>query len=146
MPLKFNTDVLIGFFEDSYSFFGGMIGSLVGYFLPIKETVHILCIFFILDVLFGFLVSKKINGSKFQVRIIWENTLPKMLISFLVILTAHLLDKIAPLEIFTIRSFVGWFLCGMVLSSVWDNAYKLTKWGVLEKINEKLKNKLNDEK
>ncbi len=131
--------------SDAYTFFAGLLGSLVGYLMPIKETAHVLIFFFILDVIFGYCNARKNRGEKFRARIIWEKTIPKILVSFLIILTAHMLDQLAPLEVLTIREFVGWFLCGVILSNVWKNFYNITKWSIIDKIRKSLDKKIDNE-
>lgn len=107
--------------------------------------MHILFFFFLLDVIFGYLVARKTRGEKWQPKIIWEKTIIKMLVASLMVITAHLLDQIAPSSILTIREFVGWFISGIVLSSVWENFYTLTKWKIVVRLHETLKEKLKFE-
>lgn len=134
--------ILNELFNDVYNLVVGAIFSLFGYFSPIRETMHILFFFFLLDVIFGYLVARKVRGEKWQPKIIWEKTIIKMLVASLMVITAHLLDQIAPSSYLTIREFVGWFISGVVLSSVWENFHTLTKWKIVVKLNETLKEKL----
>lgn len=134
--------VLNELFNDAYNLAVGAVFTLFGYFAPIKETIHILFFFFLLDVIFGYLVARKMRGEKWQPKIIWEKTMIKMLVASLIVITAHLLDQIAPNSYLTIREFVGWFISGIVLSSVWENFHTLTKWKIIVKLNETLKEKL----
>lgn len=134
--------ILNELFNDAYNLAVGAVFTLLGYFTPIKETIHILFFFFLLDVIFGYLVARKMRGEKWQPKIIWEKTMIKMLVASLMVITAHLLDKIAPSSYLTIREFVGWFISGVVLSSVWENFHTLTKWKIIVRLNETLKEKL----
>ena len=137
--------ILNELFNDVYNLVVGAIFSLFGYLSPIRETMHILFFFFLLDVIFGYLVARKTRGEKWQPKIIWEKTIIKMLVASLMVITAHLLDQIAPSSILTIREFVGWFISGIVLSSVWENFHTLTKWKIVVRLNETLKKKLKFE-
>lgn len=136
--------------NSAYVLIIGLMTSLVGYFLPVKETVHILLVFFFLDIIFGYWAARK-KGSidnvkvKFSPKVIWEKTIPKMLVSFLMILTAHMLDAISPIGILTIRESVGWFISGIVLASVWQNFFIVTSWNVVEQLKDVLLNKLRRE-
>lgn len=134
--------ILNELFNDVYNLIVGAIFSLFGYFSPIRETMHILFFFFLLDVIFGYLVARKVRGEKWQPKIIWEKTIIKMLVASLMVITAHMLDKIAPSSYLTIREFVGWFISGVVLSSVWENFHTLTKWKIVVKLSETLSEKL----
>lgn len=134
--------ILNELFNDAYNLAVGAVLTLFGYFAPVRETIHILFFFFLLDVIFGYLVARKMRGEKWQPKIIWEKTMIKMLVASLMVITAHLLDKIAPSSYLTIREFVGWFISGVVLSSVWENFHTLTKWKIIVKLNETLKEKL----
>ncbi len=124
--------------RDVYQMFMGLFGALIAFFEPTLDALRVLVVFFVLDVIFGVWNARKNDGKKFQAKIIWEKTIPKMLVSFLIIISAHMLDCIAPLKSLTITSFVAWFICGVVLSSVWENFYKITKWGAIEQAKEKI--------
>lgn len=112
-----------------YAVLIGIISAVAGYFLPVKDTVHIIFVFFIFDVIFGYLAAKKSDPlTRFKAKIIWQKTVPKMLVAFLLVITAHMLDFITPAGIITIRESVGWFVAGLVLSSVWQNMMIVTEW------------------
>ena len=65
----------------------------------------------------------------------------------LLVITAHMLDAISPGGIVTIRGSVGWFVAGLVLSSVWQNMFILTKWAGIKELTEMLNKKIKgDEK
>ena len=46
----------------------GLITSALGYFLPVRDIVHLITIFFILDVAFGYWAARKLRGEKFSTR------------------------------------------------------------------------------
>jgi len=116
-------------FLRSYASIIGIFTMIAGYFLPIQETIHIILFFFILDVIFGYRAAhRKDKTVKFSPRIIWDKTIPKMLISFLLIITAHMLDGISPKGIITIREAVGWFVAGLILTNVWQNMFDSVEW------------------
>ena len=112
-----------------YAVLIGVISAVAGYFLPVKDTVHIIFVFFIFDVIFGYWAARKKDPkTRFKAKIIWQKTVPKMLVAFLLVITAHMLDFITPAGIITIRESVGWFVAGLVLSSVWQNMMIVTEW------------------
>ena len=137
-------DIMEEFFCNAGGWVLGVFLSIVHYFAPVADTIHVLLVFFIADILFGFLASKKLRGESFNPRKVWEKTIPKMLVSFFIIISAHMLDSISPLGFLTIRESVGWILSGLVLHSVWKNAFVVTKWTALRHIGEFLSDSLKD--
>ena len=127
-------DVMAEFFGNLGGWILGVFLSVVHYFAPVASTIHILFIFFIGDILFGFLAAKKLRGERFNPKKVWNKTIPKMLVSFFIIISAHMLDSISPAGFLTIRESVGWILSGLVLHSVWGNAFVFTKWTALRHI------------
>ena len=137
-------DVMQDFFSNAGGWLLGVFLSIAHYFAPVADTIHVLLVFFIGDILFGFLASKKLRGESFNPRKVWEKTIPKMLVSFFIIISAHMLDSISPLGVLTIRESVGWILSGLVLHSVWKNAFVVTKWTALRHIGAFLSDSLKD--
>ena len=137
-------DVIEEFFCNAGGWALGVFLSIVNYFAPISDTIHVLLVFFVGDILFGFLASKKLRGESFKPQKVWERTIPKMLVSFFVIISAHMLDSISPIGFLTIRESVGWILSGLVLHSVWKNAFIVTKWTALRHIGAFLSDSLKD--
>lgn len=137
-------DIIEEFFCNAAGWVLGVFLNIAHYFAPVADTIHVLLVFFIADILFGFLASKKLRGESFNPRKVWEKTIPKMLVSFFVIISAHMLDSISPLGFLTIRESVGWILSGLVLHSVWKNAFIVTKWTALRHIGEFLSDSLKD--
>lgn len=135
-------DVIAEFFGNLGGWILGVFLSVVHYFAPVADTIHILFIFFISDILFGFLAAKKLRGERFNPQKVWNKTIPKMLVSFFIIISAHMLDSISPLGFLTIRESVGWILSGLVLHSVWGNAFVITKWTALRHIGDFLSESL----
>lgn len=135
-------DVMAEFFCNLGGWILGVVLSVVHYFAPVADTIHILFIFFIGDILFGFLAAKKLRGERFNPQKVWNKTIPKMLVSFFIIISAHMLDSISPLGFLTIRESVGWILSGLVLHSVWRNAFVFTKWTALRHIGDFLSDSL----
>ena len=137
-------DIIKEFFLNAGGWVLGVFLSIAHYFAPVADTIHVLLVFFIGDILFGFLASKKLRGESFNPRKVWEKTIPKMLVSFFIIISAHMLDSISPLGVLTIRESVGWILSGLVLHSVWKNAFVVTKWTALRHIGAFLSDSLKD--
>ena len=119
----------------------GVAGVIIGYFLPILDVVMLLTVCFILDVLIGFWKAKKIDGEKFQSKKIWDKTVPRMTIAFTLILLTFMLDTIYYMETIKLHRVVGYFFSGIVIASIAQNGYALTKWGVFLEIEKLIKRK-----
>lgn len=123
----------------------GLITSVAGYFVPIKDMVHLLIFFFILDVAFGFWAARKLRGERFSVKIIWNHTIPRMTVSIVLMIGAFMWDMTYNVDMVSTYKIVGWFISGVLLYSIAENGYKVTKWSVFPKIGNMFKNRLNDE-
>ncbi|HZK92853.1 MAG TPA: hypothetical protein VFC67_01495, partial [Prolixibacteraceae bacterium] len=74
-------DWLEAIIKNTSSFIFALIMTVLGYFTPVKNIVHLLLFFFLLDVIFGYLAAKKLRNETFNVKIIWNHTIPRMVIS-----------------------------------------------------------------
>lgn len=122
-------------FHDTYAIIFGAAVSFLGYLLPIKNIVHLLIVFFMVDVVFGYLAARKIRKEKFSVKIIWEHTIPRMLISIVLITGAFMWDEVYKQEVISTYKVIGWFISGVLLYSIADNGYQITKWSIFPKIS-----------
>lgn len=111
-----------------WSIFSGIFMIVVGYFLPIRNIVHVVFMFFILDILFGYWAARKLRNEKFSTRIVWQKTIPRMLISIVLIISAYLWDTTFNQEIISTYNLIGWFISGILLYSIGENGYKITAW------------------
>lgn len=134
---------LHSFFCNTYALLAGLIVSFLGYLMPVKDIVHLLVLFFILDVAFGYWAARVLRGERFSVKIIWEHTMPRMLVSIVLITGAYMWDKVYDQNIFSTYKIIGWFISGVLLYSIADNGYKVTKWGVFSKIRNLFKSRTN---
>ena len=116
------------------SMLSGFFFMVFGYFIPIREIVHVMVLFFILDVIFGFWAAKKLRKEKFSVKIIWKHTLPRMAISFVLILSAFMWDSTFDQNVIATYKIIGWFISGVLLFSIAQNGYKITKWAVFPQL------------
>lgn len=122
--------------------FTGLIASILGYFLPVKDIVHLIVIFFIVDVAFGYWAARKTRGEKFSTKIIWKTTIPRMVLSLVAILGAYAWDTVFSQEVVSTYKIIGWFIAGILLFSILKNGYKITKWEAIPGISDILKNKI----
>ena len=119
--------------------------SIIGYLLPIKDIVHLVIFFFLLDVLFGYLAARKLRHECFRVKVIWEHTIPRMLISIVVILMAFMWDTVFNQDFISSYKIIGWFICGVLIYSIVENGYAITKWNILHSIGAIVQRKVKNE-
>jgi len=132
------------FFKDVYAFLVGCIISVIGMLLPVKNIVNLLILFFVFDVAFGFWAAKTIRKERFSVKIIWEHTMPRMLISIVLVIGAFLWDEVYKQEFVSTYKIIGWFISGVLLYSIAENGYQITKWSAFTKIGSALHIKVKD--
>jgi phage-related holin len=106
----------------------GIMGTIIGYFLPIKDMVNFIVLLFLIDVLLGYLSARKLRGEKFSTRIIWRTTMPRMLISVLLIIIAYMWDDVFKQTLLQTYNMVGWFIAGILIFSIAKNGFKITRW------------------
>jgi hypothetical protein len=127
-----------------YAMLSGLFASIIGYFLPIKDIVHLLILFFFLDVFFGYLAARKLRKERFSVKIIWSHTMPRMLISIVLIIGAYMWDATYGQEIVCTYKVIGWFISGVLLYSISENGYLITKWSIFPRISGLIRTKIYD--
>ena len=147
--IRSSSDWLSSFFfwiasemKDVYSFLFTSFIAIIGYFSPIKNIVHLMILFFLVDVFFGYWAARKLRKERFQVKIIWENTMPRMLISIVIILGAFMWDNVFNQEYFSSYRIIGWFICGILLYSISKNGLLITNWKIFGNIGSIIKNGL----
>ena len=128
-----------------YSIIAGFAATILGYFLPIKDIVHLLILFFILDVVFGFWAAHKLRSERFSVKIIWSHTMPRMLLSLVLVLGAFMWDSVYSMNFVETHKMVGWFISGVLLYSIAENGYHITKWSVFPKLGGLFRSKVKDQ-
>lgn len=140
-----NLSYLIDLTEWLYKAMAGLFMAVVGYFLPIKDIVHLVILFFIIDMLFGYWAARKLRGEKFSTKIVWQTTFPRMLISLVLILMAFLWDKTFNQQYLPTYTIIGWFISGILIFSIAKNGYKITKWRAFLNIEDLFEKKIKDE-
>ena len=103
--------------------------TVLGYFLPIEDIVNLLILFFVLDVIFGFWAARKLRGERFSVNIVWTKTIPRMIATIVLTMSAFMWDTVYNQTTFATYQGIGWFISGLLLFSIGENAYQITKWG-----------------
>lgn len=135
------TDNLIHYWKFILAFFA----TTLGYFDPIKDIVHLILAFFIIDVIYGWRADKKLNGAKFKTSIVWETTIPRMIATVIIMICTFLLDEVTGQEFIRIYSVAGYFIAGLILISIMKNMYIVTKWEAIPLIGKFVKNKIENQ-
>jgi len=123
----------------------GSCTAILGYFLPIRDLVHLVILFFILDMLFGYWAARRLRGEKFSTKIVWKTTFPRMLISLILILMAYLWDTTFHQVYLPTYNIIGWFIAGILLFSIAKNGFKITGWQGFAGIENLFRKKIEDE-
>lgn len=139
------TDWIKSILESTCSFIFGVLMTVFGYFIPVKNIVHLILFFFFLDVIFGYWAARKLRNENFQVKIIWNHTIPRMLISIVVILAAYMWDTTFGQEFVSSYKIIGWFIAGVLLYSIAENGYSITSWSVFGRLKNALSKNIENE-
>jgi len=123
----------------------GAFCAIMGYFLPIKDLVHLVILFFILDMLFGYWAAKKLRAEKFSTKIIWKTTFPRLLISLVLIMMAFLWDTTCKQEYLPTYNLISWFISGILIFSIAKNGFKITGWEGFRLMNIAFRKKVKDQ-
>lgn len=138
---KFINDLAI----KSYAIMSGAITAVLGYFIPVRDIVHLLLLFFILNTLIGAWAAVKVKNEKFSFKIIWDTTIVRMLLALVLILSAYMWDTVYNQNVVCTYKIIGWFISGVLLYSIAKNSYLITKWAVFIKLAGLFKSKTRDE-
>ena len=143
-PFKSIGNALTYIFGNAYGTICGVFTTFLAYFLPVKDIVHLLILFFIVDVIFGYIAAHKLRKERFSVKIIWGHTIPRMMVSLVLILGAFMWDKVYCQELLSTYKMIGWFISGVLLYSIAENGYQITKWSIFPKIGRLISNKVQE--
>lgn len=113
---------------DAYNVIFAIIVSALGYFSPIKNAIHLVLFFFLLDVFFGVWAAKKVRKERLRPRLIWEKTIPRSFMSIVIIIATYLWDTTFGQDWVQTYMLVGWFISGVLILSITKNAADITHW------------------
>jgi phage-related holin len=137
-------DWLKAVLNNVWHFAAGLATTAIGYFIPVKDIVHLVLFFFLLDIAFGAAAAKKLRKERFSTKIIWNYTMPRILISLVLILTSYMWDTTFNQEWVSTYKLIGWFICGILLYSIAKNGYKITKWRVFPMMGHAIEHKMEE--
>jgi hypothetical protein len=134
-----------GVLNDFWTFFFSALTAMFSYFLPIKDIVNLMILFFIVDVIFGYWANRKTKGERFNVSKIWETTMPRALISLVLVMLAFMWNDIFyNSSNFATYKLLGGFISGVLLVSIAQNGYKITDWTLFITIAETIESQFKN--
>lgn len=142
--LKTMLNSVASMFDNVQAVICGIFAAILGYLFPVKDVVHLLLLLFILDVIFGYWAANKLRQERFNVKIIWEHTIPRMLISVVLIVGAFMWDDVFNQTFVCSYKIIGWFISGVLLYSIAENGYHITKWSIFPKIGKLIGGKIKE--
>jgi hypothetical protein len=128
-----------------WSLLCGLFFASVGYLLPVKNIVHTVLFFFLLDIIFGYWAARKLRGEHFSTKIVWKYTVPRMLISIVLIISTYMWDTNFGQDMVNTYNLIGWFISGILIYSIFKNAYKITLWLPFKNLGLVFKNQMKNE-
>lgn len=136
------------FFQNIYyriiDLIGALFFALVGYFSPISSVVHVVLIFFVLDIFYGWRADVKINNARFKPSIVWQKSIPRMVLALIAVLSAYMLDTEMKQIWVDSSRFVGFIICGLLFISILKNGLIVTRWGALKVIERWAKKEIKE--
>lgn len=121
------------FFLDYWASIVGLFMSMLGYFLPIRDLVHLVIFFFIIEMITGYYAAKSKANLKrkklnFSLTIVYTKTIPRMFITILILIMAYLWDTVNNQKWVPTYTILGWFFTGILLLKTMRHSYTVTKW------------------
>ena len=135
---------VVDLFSNIWALLCGFFTVCVGYFAPVFDIVLLLIFLFIVDVILGYCAAKKLRGEKFSKTIIWKTTMPRMLVSVVLILCFFMWDMTYKQDFVCTYRIVGWFISGIIIYSIAQNGYSVTKWEGFPLLGMFLRKKIKD--
>ena len=135
--LDFDTDI-----ELSWKFLIATLVSIAGYFIPIRDILHLMFFFFLVDIVVGYWAGRKKLKVKFDPMIVWQKTVPRMLLATLLIVLLYLWDNVSHQDYVDSAGLAGWFFNGLLLISITENAYYITEWKVFDSLKWFIRDKI----
>jgi len=130
----------------SWSIFTGFMVMIFGYFLPIRDMINLLFLFFIVDMLVGYWAAHKVEKAKFSKKIVFATTIPRMVLTLVLMMGTFMWDNVFNQTAINSYRMVGWFIAGILLYSIAQNAYRITTWNIFKRIVNGIKGELHIKK
>ena len=141
----FSFDWLEKAVRNLWSFLAGLFTAVIGYMLPVKDIVHVVLFFFLMDIILGYWAAQRLRKEHFSTRIIWKYTMPRMLISIVLIISSYMWDTVFKQEFVSTYKIIGWFISGVLIYSIAKNGFKITRWEMFPLIGKLFAKKIEEQ-
>ena len=119
----------LSFFEwllcHTWNLITGLFLAGLAYFANLKGAIHVMCIAFLLDLIFGYLASRKLKGERFSLSKAFI-MIERLFFSCAAILLLFAIDKETHQDYVQLYNIIAWLISGMLCYSILDNGDKLT--------------------
>lgn len=119
-------DVIMGSWivQHIWNFLFGIIIVLIGYFLPIKNVVHVMSAAIMFDLFTG-LWAARVKGKGWKSIKMWR-TIYKLFISTIIIMLLYAMDKEMGTPIIQMHKIAAWLITGFEIWSILENAAEIS--------------------
>ena len=124
-----------------YNLLSGVFVAAIGYFLPVREMVHLVIIAITIDLIFGIIAARK-REEGIKSRKLWR-TMYKMIISVIVIALAYSMDKEIGMQL-QIHRFIAWVITGFEIWSILESAGQITNHKLFRILKSFMEDKVKD--
>ena len=107
-----------------WNFLFGIVLALVGYFLPIKNVVHVMSAAIMFDLFTG-LWAARVKGRGWKSIKLWR-TIYKLFISTIIIMLLYAMDKEMGTPIVQMHKIAAWLITGFEIWSILENAAEIS--------------------
>jgi len=133
------------FFNTLCDFVAAVFLTIIGYLVPLKNMAHLVLFFFFMDVVYGYLADRKLNGARFKTAIVWAKTVPRIILTIILLIMAFLLDEVSGQQYVQTYKVVGWFICSLLFLSILKNGYIVTQWSAIPLIGKLIAKRIQKE-
>jgi phage-related holin len=105
-----------------YHFISGVFLSIIGYFAPMKDVLHVVLIAIIIDLFFG-LIAARAKGEGIKSFKLWR-TVYKMLFAVILISLVYSIDK--EMGMFELHKIIAWGIAGFEVWSILESMGAIT--------------------
>ena len=107
-----------------------LIFAVLAYFMELRGVINIMAILFVVDIIFGWLKSRKLYGAPFDPSIVWNKSVPRILVSVMVLLLTYSVDKETGQQWVHTANIFGGVFSYLLIASISRNGYHLTGWKI----------------
>ena len=125
---------------DAYSVIVGLLSVSFSYFMPVRDMMHLIIIFFAVEMVVGYLVAKKVRGDHFRLSVVFTKTVPRLGLVVFIILGTYAWDDVHNQEAVHTYTILSYFICGILIASITRKGYILTGWSPFKDISKIIKN------